>query len=179
MKEVFLLAGTGGQGVQILGQLLAHCANRQGLHVTMDAKYSGNMRGAPSNCTVIISDSEIGSPIESHPDHLVVFTQQALEKLIGRVRPGGIIACDSSLVHQRPAEGDFVFRSCPATEIAESLGNARCANIVMAGFLAGHYDFLPPAVLRETLKLVLAKKPWLLPLNREAFDRGLACAQQA
>lgn len=172
MKEVFLLAGIGGQGVQALGQMLAHCAAAQGLHVTMDAKYSGNMRGHPSNCTVIISDAEIGSPIEHRCDHLIAFTQQALDKLIDRVNSGGIVCYDSSAVTALPDRSDLRFFGCPAAALAEELGDVRCANSVMAGFLPSQYGFLDGDTLRRCLALVLKKKPLLLDRNQSAFALG-------
>lgn len=174
MKEVFLLAGVGGQGVQVLGQMLAHCALAQGLHVTMDAKYSGNMRGHPSNCTVIISDGEIGSPVEPMADHLIAFTQQALEKLVSRVKEGGTVCYDSSAVTALPERPDLRFFGCPAAVLAEEAGDVRCANSVMAGFLPARYDLLQPEVLADCLATVLAKKPMLLEKNRLAFDKGRA-----
>lgn len=179
MKEVFLLAGIGGQGVQALGQMLAHCGNCQGLRVTMDAKYSGNMRGHPSNCTVILSDTEIGSPVEPVADHLIVFTQQALDKLIGRVKEGGTVCYDSSAVTALPERPDVRFAGCPAAALAEEqLGDVRCANCVMAGFLPSVYGFLQPDTLEECIALVLGHKPLLLDKDRRAYALGRAFAAE-
>ena len=172
MKQVILLAGIGGQGVQILGKLLAYCANLQGLHVTMDAKYSGNMRGAPSNCTVIISDRMIGDPTERRADHLVAFTPEAAEKLMDRVVPNGCVWYDSTLSTLPALRDDLTAVPCPAVRIAEELGQPKCANIVMAGFLAERMPFLDADTMLRCLDAVLGKKAELMDLNRAAFDRG-------
>lgn len=174
MKQVILIAGIGGQGVQILGKLLAMCANAQGMHVTVDAKYSGNMRGAPSNCTVIISDKIIGNPVERQCNHLVAFTQDALNKLSFRLAEDGTIWRDSTMA---PIGSDYhTDFACPASAIAQELANERCANIVMAGFLAERIPFFDVDVMRDCLSQVLGKKPQWMELNREAFERGVQFA---
>lgn len=173
MKQVILLAGIGGQGVQVLGKLLAFCANAQGLQVTMDAKYSGNMRLAPSNCTVIVSDRMIGNPLERRADHLVAFTPQAVEKLSDRVVPGGTVWYDSTQTADLVQRGDLSYIPCPAAKLAEALGDARCVNMVMAGFLAARMGLFDPDAMRRCLDPVLGKKPQLLEKNKAAFERGL------
>ena len=178
MKQTILIAGIGGQGVQVLGKLLAYCATMQGFQVTMDAKYSGNMRGAPSNCTVIISDRMIGNPVERMNDHLIVFSQEALNKLLHRVLPEGVVLRDTTLAPNVPdGRSDIAFDGCPATTLAESLGEVRCANIVMAGYLAEHLSFLGSDVMRSCLNTVLGKKPQFMELNYAAFDRGVQYAR--
>ena len=171
MKQVILIAGIGGQGVQVLGKLLAMCANAQGLNVTVDAKYSGNMRGAPSNCTVIISDRMIGNPVERQCNHLVALTQEALNKLSFRLSGDGTAWRDSTLT-QIGLE-DHEDYACPASAIAQELGNERCANIVMAGFLADRMPFLDADVMRSCLEKTLGKKPQWMELNRKAFECGV------
>ena len=178
MKQVILLAGTGGQGVQVLGKLLAYCANMQGLQVTMDAKYSGNMRGAPSNCTVIVSDRMIGDPTERRSDHLIAFTPAALTKLLDRVVPEGTVWYDSTQAVFPEDRADLTAMSCPATQLAESLGEPRCANIIMAGFLAERMDVFDADTMRRCLDAVLAKKPHLLEQNRAAFNLGRTYARE-
>ena len=173
MKHVILIAGIGGQGVQVLGKLLALCANAQGLHVTVDAKYSGNMRGSPSNCTVIISDRMIGNPVERQCDHLVVFTQEALIKLSDRLVPGGDVWRDSTLVPEALTQRDDVSdHACPASAIAQDVGDIRCANIVMAGFLSENMTELDADIMRGCMDKTLARKPHLMELNQKAFIRG-------
>ena len=171
MKQVILIAGIGGQGVQVLGKLLAMCANAQGLNVTVDAKYSGNMRGAPSNCTVIISDRMIGNPVERQCNHLVAFTQEALLKLSFRLTEQGTVWRDSTMA-QIGLE-DHLDHACPACALAQELGNERCANIVMAGFLAAHMEYLDADAMRSCLEKTLGKKPQWMELNRKAFECGV------
>ena len=180
MKQTILTAGIGGQGVQVLGKLLAYCANAQGLHVTMDAKYSGNMRGAPSNCTVIISDRVIGSPIERRSAHLIACSQESLNKLLDRVAPGGAVWRDTTLAPLCPdGREDILFDGCPATALAEALGERRSANMVMAGYAAERLSFFDVSAMRECLPLVLGKKPQLIEQNFAAFDRGVRFAREA
>lgn len=175
MKESFLLAGTGGQGVQVLGQLMAHCANLQGLQVTFNANYSGNMRGAPSNCTVIVSESFIVNPIEPHPGNLIAFTQLALEKLTPRVVPGGTVYYDSSQIVLFPGlQTDLIYIGCPASTMAEAMGELRCANMILLGFLCEKLTLFKADVMRQAIKTNLARKPELLALDLQAFEQGRA-----
>ena len=173
MTEILLLAGFGGQGVQALGKALAYAGGLQGLHVTMDAQYSGNMRGSPSNCTVIISDRPIGSPREHCANRLVVFSQLALDKLVERVTQGGSVFYNSTLAAPpQELRQDLSFLPCPATELAEQIGDPRCANSVMAGFLSTQLTYLAREKLREGLRYALGAKPALLEINLRAFDAG-------
>ncbi len=175
MKTSFLLGGTGGQGVQMMGQLMAYCASMQGLQVTFQPSFSGNMRGAPSNCTVILSDTLIDSPLEPHPEHLVAFTQAALEKLSPRVASGGTVYYDSSQIQLLPSmRQDLAYVGCPATAMAEEMGQVRCANMIFLGFLCRRVTVLDSDVMLRTMQAQLAKKPDLLPLNQAAFAKGLA-----
>lgn len=173
MKEILLLAGYGGQGVQTLGKALAYAGGLQGFCVTMDTQYSGNMRGSPSNCTVIISDHPIGSPREHCADRLIVFSQVALDKLVERVMPGGTVYYNSTLAALSPElRSDLSFLPCPVTELAEKIGDQRCANGVMAGFLSTQLKYLEREKLREGLLYALGTKPALHEINLRAFDAG-------
>ena len=176
MKQSFLISGTGGQGVQLFGQLIAYCATAQGHFVTFDADYSGNMRGAPSNCTVILSDMPIDNPIERCPGNFIVFGQEAMDKLLmTRVADGGTVYYDSTLAAERPElRPDVTFISCPATALAEEMGNGKVANMIMLGFFCQKNAVLDGAVMRSVIGQQLRKKPLLLPLNCAAFEKGLS-----
>ena len=162
--------------MQLFGQLIAYCAMAQGLFVTFDADYSGNMRGAPSNCTVIISDTPIDNPIERRPNNFVVFHQETMDNLLpARVADGGTVYYDSTLAAQRPEiRGDVTYIGCPATALAEEMGNVKVANMIMLGYFCKKSDVLDSAVMRDVIEQQLRKKPMLLPLNCAAFDKGLS-----
>ena len=178
MKQSFLISGTGGQGVQLFGQLIAYCATAQGLFVTFDADYSGNMRGAPSNCTVILSDMPIDSPIERRPDNFIVFQQEAMDKLLmTRVADGGTVYYDSTLAAECPElRPDVTFIGCPATALAEEMGKVKAANMIMLGFFCRRSAVLDSTVMCSVIEQQFSKKPLLLPLNRAAFEKGSALA---
>jgi len=173
MKKI-VFSGFGGQGVLTLGQLVANLAMQNGKHVTWMPSYGAEMRGGTANCTVIISDSIIGSPLADSIDILVAMNQPSIHKFLDRVTPTGYVFTNSSII-ERPtvAEGITVLET-DATNIANDLGSAKVANMVMlAGFLKVT-DFFTLADVQATIEEKFGQKsPDLVPLNMQAIEAGL------
>jgi Pyruvate/2-oxoacid:ferredoxin oxidoreductase gamma subunit len=127
------LAGFGGQGVLMLGLMLAQAGMRTGYNVSWIPSYGPEMRGGTANCHVNLSRRRIGSPLVSRPTVLVAMNLPSLEKFENEVAPGGLILYDASLINRPPRRTDVKVLVIPATEIADSLGNARIANMVILG----------------------------------------------
>jgi 2-oxoglutarate ferredoxin oxidoreductase subunit gamma len=133
-----IVAGFGGQGVLFLGEVLARAALRDGCEVTWLPAYGPEQRGGTANCTVVVSDQPIGSPVVADPPILIVLNRPSLERFEARVRPGGLVIYDATLVTRPPAREDVEAIGLPATDIATALGSPRVANVVLLGALLAH-----------------------------------------
>ena len=178
MHEEIIFAGFGGQGVLFVGQLLAYTALEEGRHVTWIPSYGPEMRGGTANCTVVVSDEPIGSPVCLHPSIAVVFNNPSLEKYEPLVRPDGLLIVNRSLMVASPQRGDLEIVLVPATEIAREMGQVRATNMILFGALLARR----PLVRVETVRAVLqdklgARKAHLHEVNMAALERGFALAQ--
>jgi 2-oxoglutarate ferredoxin oxidoreductase subunit gamma len=173
MQSEIVIAGFGGQGVLFAGQMLAYAAMESGRDVTWIPSYGPEMRGGTANCTIIISDEEIGAPLVRFPTAVLAMNLPSLDKFEPLVKPGGILIVNASLI-DRPVERDDIdVVTIPATELAESLGGKRLANMVMLGALLGKR----PVLLMESLKSAMGRHlperhRHLLDMNMEALDEG-------
>lgn len=169
-----IIAGFGGQGVVLAGTLLAQAAMEHGLNVTFMPVYGPEMRGGTANCTVVISDEEIGSPIILSPVGLIALNRPSLEKFLPRVQDGGAVVVNSSLCGDARAEGGRV-KAFPVAcnEIAEKVGNARMVNMVALGAYAKASGALPLKCLQEALSHVIpGHYSHMIPKNAEALQAG-------
>lgn len=133
MFEQMIIAGFGGQGVLFLGKTLAYLGMDTGKNISWLPSYGPEMRGGTCNCSVIISDNPIGSPIIVSPDTLIVLNKPSLDKFVDKVKPGGLIVLDSSLIDTKVERDDVNVIYIPAMKIAEERGNSQLGNMVMAG----------------------------------------------
>lgn len=133
MFEQMIIAGFGGQGVLFVGKTLAYLGMDTNKNISWLPSYGPEMRGGTCNCSVIISDNQIGSPIIVNPDTLIVMNKPSLEKFADTVKPGGLIVLDSSLIDTKVTRDDINVIYIPAMKIAEEHGNAQLGNMVMAG----------------------------------------------
>lgn len=168
-------AGFGGQGIMTLGKLLAQaaCAS-EGRCVTFFPSYGAEQRGGTANCYVVLSDEFIGAPLVDAPDDLIVMNEASLDKFLPRLRSGGRLFVNSSIVKKLPARQDVRTVYVPATELALQLGNAKVLNVIMLGAYIGATNAVPCDLVWQEIERKLAAKSGLLPLNREAFEKGLA-----
>ena len=173
-----IFAGFGGQGVLFAGQLLAYAGMSEGLHVTWIPSYGPEMRGGTANCTVILSEEEIGAPVISHPLSAVVFNVPSLAKYEPLVRPDGLLVVNTSLIAAQSAREDIRVLYIPASDIATVLGNIRIANMVLLGAYIAATDIVSLDAAKAQLDEHLSdrQRKWLQP-NMQALDRGAALAR--
>ncbi len=175
MQNETVIAGFGGQGVLFTGKLMAYAGMEDGMEVTWFPSYGPEMRGGTANCTVIISDDEIGSPQVLNPRAVIVMNQPSLDKYEELVTPGGYLAVNSSMTNRRPKREDILVIEVPATELAEEIGDKRLANSIMLGALAAQADFLKLESVEKALtKSLSGDKKALLDLNLQALQKGAA-----
>ena len=172
-KDV-IIAGFGGQGVMLIGNLLAYAAMKQGLNVTYIPVYGPEMRGGTANCTVVIADEEIGSPIIHNPLSLIAMNRPSLDKFQPRVQDKGIVIINSSLVDMElPDKQRLQTYSVPANEIADKIGNSRMANMVALGAYVQATGVIPLTRVQESLGSVISSHyQHLIPKNAEALQAG-------
>lgn len=176
MQSEVMFAGFGGQGILLIGKILASAAMEQGFQVGWIPSYGPEMRGGTAYCTVVISDRPIGSPIIRNPRHLVAMNRPSLEKFAPMVKPGGVVLINSSLIHVGSGRTDIDELKVPTMEIASELGNVRAANIVALAAFVARSKIVDFEVLRNTVKEEFAKKKKLIPLNMDAMDAGQKAA---
>jgi len=169
-----IIAGFGGQGVVLAGTLLAQAAMEHGLHVTFMPVYGPEMRGGTANCTVVISDEEIGSPIIKSPIGVIALNRPSLEKFQPSLQDGGVLVVNSSLIDPALAETSRVKAYfVPANDIAEKVGNTRMVNMVALGAYAKASGALPLERLIKSLSHVVpAHYSHMIPKNAEALQAG-------
>jgi 2-oxoglutarate ferredoxin oxidoreductase subunit gamma len=179
MIDEVLIAGFGGQGIMLMGRLLAYGAIYEGLQVTFYPSYGPEMRGGTANCTVVIADERIGSPVRNRFTHLMAMNQASADRFGERVKPGGVIAYNQSLVNAPPARTDVRRVGIPANRIAAELEAAQAANMVAIGGLAQVLKRVGVAALLKGLERVLpAYRRDALALNARAIQRGMEEARQ-
>ena len=173
MQNETIIAGFGGQGVLLIGKIMAYAALEENLEVTWFPSYGPEMRGGTANCTVVISDEEIGSPQVLNPRAAIVMNQPSLDKYEKLVRPGGYLVINASMVNRGSVRDDISVIEIPATELAEELGDKRLSNTIMLGALGAEADFLNLKSLEKGLNKSLSSgKKYLFDLNLKALQKG-------
>jgi len=169
-----IVAGFGGQGVLIIGNLLAYAAMIEGRCVTYLPIYGVEMRGGTANCTIVISSREIGSPIVQRPQSAIVMNLPSLLKYGPRVVEGGLLIINSSLIDPREASRrDIELLSVPANDIAIENGNPKLANMVILGAFIEKTGLVEMTSLVSSFEKVLDKKyHFLVPANVKALQSG-------
>ncbi len=180
MQHDIVFSGFGGQGVLFAGQLLAYAAMDRGLYVTWIPSYGPEMRGGTANCTVVVADEEIGSPLVNHPMNVVAFNNPSVDKYEPLVTAGGLLIYNASLTARILTRPDIRGVPIHASEVAAELGNARLLNMVMLGALLQLSDVLPIEAIETALEGHMStRRPELLALNCQALRRGMALANFA
>jgi 2-oxoglutarate ferredoxin oxidoreductase subunit gamma len=176
--ETVIMAGFGGQGLMFIGKLLAYSAMRTGKHVTWIPSYGPEMRGGTANCTVVISDEEIGSPVITSPKALIIMNNPSLEAFESRLQTQGTLFLNSSLITHRPTRSDIKVVEMPANDIAVEIGEKRVANMVMLGAYIAKTNIVSRENVIEGLKEFFKKKIQFLNVNTKAFEKGFTYEQQ-
>ena len=178
MKKEIIISGFGGQGVMSIGKNLVEAGMEEGFFVTWAPSYGPEMRGGTANCHVGLSESPIGAPMFTHPTELIAMNAPSIEKFGPKVRPGGAVFINSSVVKERFERPDVKTHYIPCEDIASALGNPKGANMVMLGAYIG----ATKALKRETVEKMLHEmftgpKAKLIPLNLAALQRGIQTVQ--
>lgn len=173
LKEI-LIAGFGGQGIMLMGQLLAYGGIYEGLEVSFFPSYGPEMRGGTANCTVVLSDERIGSPIRNTFSVLMAMNQASLDKFADQVTAGGVVAYNETLINSGPKRSDVEIVKIPANRIAAEMGNPQVSNMAAIGGLIPTLGSVSLGSLCKGLSRVLPDyRRHLIPVNEEAMKLGM------
>lgn len=181
MEKTMIIAGFGGQGVMVCGQLIGYTvAETTDDYVTYMPTYGAEQRGGTANCFVAISDEPIGSPKPDKADYAMIMNNPSLEKFRDNVKAGGAMFVNCDVTTNDVGRGDIAVVNVPAVTIAEELGNTKSANLVMVGAFVGYTGLIDPErVLATAFKKLGSKRPELNPINEAAFRRGMEIGEKA
>ena len=166
------IAGFGGQGILVLGLVLAEAGMRQGYQVSWLPSYGPEMRGGTANCHVILSDSKVGSPLVSRPTVLIAQNRPSLEKFEPDVVPGGLILYESSLIDKPPQRSDVRVLPVPAANLADELGDTRVSNMVALGALIEYTGIVSKEAVFQAIPISVPRKEFG-ELNKKAVETGI------
>ena len=176
MQSEVMFAGFGGQGILLIGDILAHAAMEEGREVAWIPSYGPEMRGGTAYCLVVIADKPIGSPIIRNPMHLIAMNRPSLEKFAPMMKPNGVVVVNTSLISISADRDDVYEILVPANDIAKGLGTTKVANIVALGAFVARSKIVDFDLLRQAVKEKFAAKEKLIPLNMKALDEGRKAA---
>lgn len=172
MTEKIIIAGAGGQGVMLLGKILAESAMRENRHVTWLPAYGAEVRGGTAYCMVVVSDHQIGSPYIERADTLIIMNEPSVARFIGRIRKKGLLFINSSLA-TFPGGKDVRLYEHPFTQNASQLGNIKVANMVALGFYLSKQNTVSvDTVLKTISKIAPAGRKDLVAINHAAVHAG-------
>ena len=176
MNKEMIFAGFGGQGVMLMGQILAYAGMMEGQQVSWFPAYGPEMRGGTANCSVIIGDEAVGTPIVTEPQVVVAMNLPSLDKFEPHLAAGGILLINSSLIERSAKRSDVKVLLVPCNDIAKELGNPKVANMVMVGAIVAASGVVKiESVLQVLAKKIFKNKPEVMQLNEQAIRRGMAC----
>lgn len=174
MMDKVIIAGFGGQGVMFLGKVLAYAGMGSDLELLWIPSYGPEMRGGTANCSVILSDEEINSPVIDYTDAAIVLNKPAYDKFAHRVKPGGVLIVNSSLAKLDNVRDDITIIEIQATDIANELGNLSVANMVCLGALLPSLKLVDYEKVEKTMEQLTKKRPQLLEMNLAAINKGIS-----
>jgi 2-oxoglutarate ferredoxin oxidoreductase subunit gamma len=173
MENTVIMAGFGGQGMLLIGKILAHAGMHEGKEVSWLPSYGPEMRGGTANCTVVVSDKPVGSPLVYHPRAAIVMNLPSLDKFEPLVRPGGLVVVNTSLIRREPVRTDITVMRIPATEMAADIGGSRVANMIVFGAYVAAAAPVSVEGVRAVMGELFGHKPAVLEANQRAFLRGV------
>jgi 2-oxoglutarate ferredoxin oxidoreductase subunit gamma len=172
MHAELAIAGSGGQGVLLIGRILAEAGVLEGREVVWLPSYGAEKRGGSVGCHVTISDSKIGSLIVSHPDAAIAMNQVAAVKFEESVKPGGFLIINQSLVPLKVKRADIRVAYVPASQMAIELGSDAVANMIVLGTLVAGYSMVSSKSVLKAMDAMFGKNPKALEMNKRAFLMG-------
>jgi len=174
MLEEIIIAGFGGQGIMLAGQLLTYAGLEAGFQVLWYPAYGPETRGGYANCTVIVSTEDIASPVVSEADTIIVMNKPSLLRYEGKVKKGGLLIINSSLIDQKAKRSDIEVFYVPVNEIANELGELKVANMVAVGAYIAIKNLFPIEYLTKVLpKMLPGRRHNLIPINEKAIYEGV------
>ncbi|OQY19558.1 MAG: 2-oxoacid:ferredoxin oxidoreductase subunit gamma [Desulfobacteraceae bacterium 4572_35.1] len=181
MNHDVFIAGFGGQGVLLIGNLLAQATILEGNHASYFPAYGVEKRGGAATCTIVMSDTTVGSPVVGEPEAALLLNPLSMEKYYGHIRSGGFALINSSLVEDDGSSRDDLKRLLiPANEMALEIGDARLANMIVLGAYVEYSKVVEFESIATTLKEVLPERNHrFLPMNQKALEAGAEFCRQA
>ena len=177
MMKQFIFAGFGGQGMLLIGKFLAMACMLDGKHVSWLPSYGPEMRGGTANCSVTVSDEPVGSPLVDMADCIVAMNRPSLDKFESKVKPGGILVINSSIIDRKAERDDIKVVYCDAQRIAEEIKNPKGANVAILGALMAAEPIVSDELMSEAIRIELGeRKAKFLPGNMKALEAGKAAA---
>lgn len=174
MMDKIVLAGFGGQGVMFIGKVLTYAGMADGREVCWIPSYGPEMRGGTANCSVIVADQEIHSPVIEQADAGIVLNQPSYEKFLSKIKPGGALIVNRSLIDLKTGRDDIKLIAVPAGETANELGRPGLANMVCLGALLPYLTLVNKHSIDKAMENVVGKKkPELFAVNTAAVQKGL------
>ena len=175
MNQEMIFAGFGGQGVMLMGQILAYAGMMEGQQVSWFPAYGPEMRGGTANCSVIIGDEAVGTPIVTEPQVVVAMNLPSLDKFEPHLAAGGILLINSSLIERSAKRSDVKALLVPCNDIAKELGNPKVANMVMVGAIVAASGVVKiESVLQVLAKKIFKNKPEVMQRSERAIRGGMA-----
>ncbi|CCY63545.1 putative 2-oxoglutarate ferredoxin oxidoreductase gamma subunit [Clostridium sp. CAG:967] len=173
MEKNFIIAGFGGQGVLLAGEVLANAFMIDGKNVTWYPSYGAEMRGGTVNCEIVMSEEEVSSVNKSDADFVIALNQASFDRFLSKIKKGGWMIANSSLAKEIKSRTDINYVFAPITKLAENVGNIKMANILALGLLAKTSKLVSLESLTKALDIVIPPhRKNLLPLNIEALKIG-------
>ena len=178
-ERKFFGCGFGGQGVMVLGQLLAYGGIQENRNVTWLPSYGPEMRGGTANCSVVISDRAVSSPFVTQADVVAALNQPSIDKFESYVKPGGILVYNKDIIEYRPNRDDIRAVPVGANKLAEEAGSEKVLNIVILGAVVAVSDLISRETALSVIREKLGKqKPEFLEMNLKAYELGIREAPQ-
>jgi 2-oxoglutarate ferredoxin oxidoreductase subunit gamma len=176
MERSVVIAGFGGQGVILAGKILAQAGMNHGLEVTWLPSYGPEMRGGTANCTVILSDKPIGSPIVDEPSAVIALNLPSLDKFEPVVAVKGVLVVNQSLISRKVKRADVSSHAVPINDIAAKVGNPRTVNMVALGAYVKATGAVPLDAVKKAMADAMREggKEKLVEINEKALDAGFA-----
>ncbi|MFH5881144.1 MAG: 2-oxoacid:acceptor oxidoreductase family protein [Candidatus Izemoplasmataceae bacterium] len=176
-EEQVIIAGFGGQGVMLIGQMLSYAATNEDLNTVWIPSYGPETRGGTANCSVTISKPAINSPIVTKPDSVLALNLPSLNKFQSKIKKGGLLIVNSSLVKNQPYREDIKVIEVDANTLALQLGNLKVANMIMLGAYIGQTNvFKKEAIFKVLDKIFAGAKESLIEINQQALELGMRIA---
>ncbi len=173
MEKNFIIAGFGGQGVLLAGEVLANAFMLAGKHVTWYPSYGAEMRGGTVNCEIVMSDEEVSEVNKSDTDFVIALNQASFDRFLSKIKKGGWMIANSTLAKEIKTRTDINYLFAPITKLAEEVGNIKMANILALGLLAKASRLVSIDTLNQALDTVIPPhRKNLLPLNMKALKIG-------